>query len=99
MRRGNGGFEVIGGDGIAGDGAVEVVEPERNQALVPQAAVLILEQHQIAERIDACGRSRRLQRHEGDQRVHSRLGERRRPHEAAEPQGFTAKIVPDQGVA
>ena len=54
---------------ITGHGAMEVPEPEGDERLIPAAAILFLERHQIAARINAGRKARRLQPHQRHQCV------------------------------
>ena len=76
-----------------------MMKPDRDEPLVPARPILILEQHQIPGRVDAGGQPCALQRHQRDERVHARRCDRRRCHEAPEPQRLETEILPDQILA
>ena len=78
------------------DAVIEVPESDGHQPRIPPAAILILERHQVAERVDARRKACGLQRHQRDQRVHARLRQRGCRDDPAEAERLEAQILPDQ---
>lgn len=99
MGGGDGRLDVIFRDPIAIHATVEVVESQRDQGLVPKAAVLIVQQNEIAAGIDAGGEPGGLERHKGEQSMNARGGERGGGKHPAQSKGFAAEIVTDQRLA
>lgn len=63
------------------------------------AKLRIVQEHEIACAIDPRRKSRRLQRHQSNQRVRTRRRDRRRSDQPAETQRLEAEILPDEFLA
>ena len=96
MRRGNGRLDVVLRHVGSGDGPIEVMKANGDEALVPPAAILIREQHQIARFIDTGGQPCALKCHQRDQGMDARRRDRGRRDEPAQAQRLHAEILPDQ---
>src|SRR5438093_1233242 len=91
---GDGGLGVVFRDGLAGDGEIEVMEAESDQAIVPEAAILIFQKNEVAELVDACRRARALECHQRDQSMDTRLRERGPGDQLSQAHRLAAEVVP-----
>ena len=73
-----------------------MLEPDRDEPFVPAAAILVLEQHQVARFIHTRRQPRRLKRHQRHQRVHARRRDRGSRDQPSESQRLKAEILADQ---
>ena len=99
VRGGDGGLGVVFGDFIARHRAVEVLESESDEAIVPTAAVLKFKEHEVAFVVDSRRQAGRLKCHQCHERVRLRGSNGRSGHQAGQTQRFAAKFGADEILA
>ncbi len=85
MEGGDGGLDLIGAGAGVAHGLVDEGQALGDQGPVPEAAVLVVQQHQRALGIEAGGGARMLQQHEGRQAHDLGLGREEAEQQAGEP--------------
>ena len=93
-------LQMICGEFVALRRLFQMKQAEMNHGAVPQTAVLLLEKNQISKRIRPRGESRRLEKHQREQRVALWLcGGGIFCQRLAETDGFGAQVILDQAIS